>query len=133
MSSVNSVDLKENGNVYFNETNLKFFHYLYKDKLRSDYPIEELRKNMNIYYELVIQDWYIDNITSEIAPVKWCTQEDFGYDADSLKIFESWSNTLIICPDFSDNQRFFLSDDGVQMRYSQINIVFAICNSSDPS
>jgi hypothetical protein len=31
MSSVNSVDLKENGNVYFNETNLKFFHYLFKD------------------------------------------------------------------------------------------------------
>ncbi len=31
MSSVNSVDLKENGNVYLNETNLKFFHYLFKD------------------------------------------------------------------------------------------------------
>ncbi len=63
MSSVNSVDLKENGNVYFNETNLKFFHYLFKDQLRSNYSIEELRKNMNIYYELVVQDWYINNIT----------------------------------------------------------------------
>ena len=31
MSSINSVDLKENGKVYFNETNLKFFHYLFKD------------------------------------------------------------------------------------------------------
>jgi hypothetical protein len=31
MSFLNSMDLKENGNVYFNETNLKFFHYLFKD------------------------------------------------------------------------------------------------------
>ena len=31
MSFLNSMDLKENGNVYFNVINLKFFYYLFKD------------------------------------------------------------------------------------------------------
>jgi hypothetical protein len=55
---------------------------------------------MDIYYELVIQDWYIDNITYYRVPVKWCTQDDFENDADSINIFASLFNTFIIYPDF---------------------------------
>jgi len=54
MSSVNSIDLKSNGYVYFNTTNFGFFHYLFKDILRDNYSIHELNKNLDIYYELVV-------------------------------------------------------------------------------
>ena len=87
MSSVNSIDLKSNGIVRLDTTQLSFFHYLFKDALRDDYPIEELNKNMNIYYELVISDWYIDNITYQRVPVKWCTRDDFGYDDEANNIY----------------------------------------------
>ena len=62
--------------------------------------------------------------------MKWCTQDFFGFDDVSINIWNSWNNTLIICPDVPVNDGFFLADDGLEMITKNINIVFARCNSS---
>jgi len=55
------------------------------------------------------------NIKTRV-PIKFCTQDDFGYDQQSIKEFTSWNNTYVICPDYTNVKSFQLSDDGYGMK-----------------
>ena len=52
-SNEESLDLNTLGKVHLNNTRLKFFSYMFKDYVRANLSIEDLRKNLDIYYEQV--------------------------------------------------------------------------------
>jgi hypothetical protein len=70
------------------------------------------------------------NSSFQRIPVKWCTQDDFGYDKIDIETFKSWEGFGIICPDFKNKSMFKIYNDGIYMKYSTININFDACNSS---
>ena len=37
-------------------------------------------------------------------PVRTCREEDFGESEYSKKIFASWKNYVLVCPDIKDNE-----------------------------
>ena len=44
--------------------------------------------------------------------VKYCTQDDFGWEDQSIKIFNSWADSMVICPDFKEGEGLYIADDG---------------------
>ena len=91
---------------------------MFKDQIRYNYSIEDLKRNLDIYYEQDDQNWYTNYELKRRVEVKWCTQDDFGNDDEGIKIFETWDNTLILCPDLQPGQNLYLADDGFTMVYS---------------
>ncbi len=126
-SNQQSLDLGTLGNQNLNQTRISFFHWMLKDKIREDYSLEDLKRNLDIYYEQNDQNWYTNYELKRRVEVKWCTQDDFGNDDEGRKIFKTWDNTLILCPDLQPGQNLYLADDGFQMVRSQINIRFERC------
>lgn len=84
---------------------------------------------MDIYYEQENDNWYINTTVLKRYEVKYCNQDDFGWDDQSIRIYNSWVNYMVICPDFKQGDGLYIADDGLQMIYSQINIKFAKCDS----
>ncbi len=50
--------------------------------------------------------------------MKWCDQDFFGYDKEAKNIWDSWRDSLIICPDLKKGDSLKLQDDGMQMVFS---------------
>jgi hypothetical protein len=50
-SNQQSLDLGTLGNQNLNQTRIKFFHWMLKDQIRDNYSLDNLKKNLDIYYE----------------------------------------------------------------------------------
>ena len=59
--------------------------------INSSGPIEDVLKYVDIYFEEQIFDFnYALNTEVRRIPIKWCTQEDFGYKAKDIANFKAW-------------------------------------------
>jgi hypothetical protein len=72
-SNQQSLDLGTLGNQNLNQTRISFFHWMLKDKIREDYSLEDLKRNLDIYYEQNDQNWYTNYELKRRVEVKWCT------------------------------------------------------------
>ena len=72
-SNQQSLDLSTLGNQNLNQTRISFFHYMLKDQIRDNYSIDDLKKNLDIYYEQDDQNWYSNYELKRRVEVKWCT------------------------------------------------------------
>lgn len=60
----------------------------------------------------------------------WCDRDFFGEDDESEHIWNSWNDTLIICPKIPQGEEPQLEDDGHQMVSKHIYINFDRCQNS---
>ena len=72
-SNQQSLDLSTLGNQNLNQTRISFFHWMLKEKIRENYSIDDLKRNLDIYYEQDDQDWYTNYELKKRVEVKWCT------------------------------------------------------------
>jgi hypothetical protein len=72
-SNQQSLDLSSLGNQNLNQTRISFFHYMLKDQIRDNYSLDDLKRNLDIYYEQVNKNWYTNYELKRRVEVKWCT------------------------------------------------------------
>ena len=72
-SNQQSLDLSTLGNQNLNQTRISFFHWILKDQIRDDYSLDDLKRNLDIYYEQNDQNWYTNYELKRRVEVKWCT------------------------------------------------------------
>ena len=72
-SNQQSLDLDTLGNQNLNQTRINFFHWMLKDQIRDNYSLDDLKRNLDIYYEQDDQNWYTNYELKRRVEVKWCT------------------------------------------------------------
>ena len=119
------------GDIYLNSTKILFFAWIQGSRVKNEDTIENLLPYADIYFEQQVFDLkYGPNTTVSRIPIKRCTQDDFGYEQIDIDFFQSWYGVPLICGDFTQDNKMYLSNDGKFSKYSQININFDKCNSS---
>ena len=116
-SGLGTLDLEELGPVSYSDTSLVFFAIIRNDKPGAKTPFIDGSSNfsqyVNVYWTQVIANYYIpkneglNRFIYRNISAKNCTQDDFGYDPSSVKIFNSWAGYSMICPDFPEDMPSF--------------------------
>ena len=72
----------------YNDTNVFIFGWISGSMVKNNDSIKNIFKYVDIYFEQQDFDYNIGkNDTKKRVPVKWCTQDDFGYDLAGIRNF----------------------------------------------
>ena len=113
LSGFQTNDLEEMGAVPYSDTNVVFFAIIRNDEPGAPTPFIEGSSNfsqyVNVYWTQVIANYYIpkneglNRFIYRNISAKNCTQDDFGYNPQSIAIYETWAGYSMICPDFGED------------------------------
>ena len=135
-TTVGFTDMKEN--IDYFKTNLTVLHVLRKQRPGGEVSMakqteEDLAKYYKAYFNIDSYNWYNAGtdkpiITPRKVKARRCKQSDFGFDADSVKLFKDWAGYLLYCPDTDDAK---LLGEPASMRSSMISFKIEKCDYDD--
>jgi len=57
----------------FEETGFKVYFFIFKNNIRNNFPIEEFRTYLDVYWEEEFKDWNRDINKFKRIESNWCT------------------------------------------------------------
>ena len=132
---ISSIDLSTLKNISINQTGNFFFTLLSGTQVAS--KIDVLSQYLDIYFQECTLDLNAAGqcVNTRRIPVKRCTQDDFigvnrNLTKEAIKLFQQYKNQYILCPNFTHNDGFKLFNDGSNINYQRVDLIYDVCNSS---